>query len=204
MGYPRDKCHAVSQNGTCTNDKIGDGAWDRNAYFRVNYGWTSAEWPTYVAQGVASARITTATPTRHQVYLWEIANRTTTIGGKTILPPAGRKYGTGANGETDFDAPVCSPLQGYGTGLVPGGTIVDRRRISAAVINCNAWDVHGGGGTVYGVVRWIEMFLVEPSLQRDRTDPNDVYAEIIGETTLDAAGATAGQVTRRDVPYLVK
>ena len=62
----------------------------------------------------------------------------------------------------------------------------------------------GGGGTTYGVVRWVEMFLVEPSIQRDRTDANDVYVEIIGETSLDAAGATAGQVTRRDVPYLVK
>jgi hypothetical protein len=52
-------------------------------------------------------------------------------------------------------------------------------------------------------VKWVELFLVEPSLQRDRTDANDVYAEFIGETQL-GAGQTAGQVVRRDVPYLVK
>jgi Flp pilus assembly protein TadG len=182
MGYPRDKCHAISQNGSCSADKIGDGAWDRSAYFRVNYGWTSA-------------------PSRFQVYLWEIANRGNVIGGKTIL--ASRKYGTGANGETDFDQPVCSQLQGYGSGTIPGGNNVDRRRISTAVVNCNAYNVHGGGGTVYPVVKWVELFLVEPSLQRDRTDANDVYAEFIGETQL-GAGQTAGQVVRRDVPYLVK
>jgi hypothetical protein len=90
------------------------------------------------------------------------------------------------------------------TGVVPGGGNVDRRRISAAVINCNAEDVHGGGNTVYPVIRWIELFLVEPSLQRDRTDPNDVYVEIIGETSSGATGGTAGQVVRRDVPYLIK
>jgi hypothetical protein len=90
-----------------------------------------------------------------------------------------------------------------GTGVVPGGTNVDRRRISAAVVNCSAYNVHGGGGTVYPVLKWIDLFLVEPSVNRDRTDANDVYAEIIGETRL-GAGATAGQVVRRDKPYLVR
>ena len=204
MGHPRDKCHALSINGSCTygggtETKIGDGNWDRNAYFRVNYGWTSTEWPTYVAMG--SSPITTSTPTRYQVYQWEIANRGTTIGSKTIL--ASRPYGSGPNGETDFDSPVCSSLQGYGSGVVPGGANVDRRSISTAVINCNAYNVHGGGNTVYPVIKWIELFLVEPSLQRQRTDANDVYVEIIGETSV-GGGATSGQVIRRDVPYLIK
>jgi Flp pilus assembly protein TadG len=204
MGYPRDECHAVSQNGSCADGKIGDGVWDRNAYFYVNYGWTAAQWPGYLNSGVSSARIpTTAAPTRYQVYLWEIANRGSVIGGKTILGT--RSFGSGANSANDYDSPVCSPLQSPSTtGVVPGGGNVDRRRISAAVINCNAEDVHGGGNTVYPVIRWIELFLVEPSLQRDRTDPNDVYVEIIGETSSGATGGTAGQVVRRDVPYLIK
>ena len=53
------------------------------------------------------------------------------------------------------------------------------------------------------MLKWIEFFLVEPSLQRPNTDANDVYVEIIGETSL-GAGSTAGQVVRRDTPYLVK
>jgi len=113
-----------------------------------------------------------------------------------------RSYG-GPSGNTSYTQPVCSPLQGYGTGIVPGGSNVDRRRISTAVVNCNAYDVHGGGSTVYPVRKWIELFLVEPSINRPNTDANDVYVEIIGETT-NGGGATAGQVVRRDVPYLVR
>jgi Flp pilus assembly protein TadG len=213
MGHPRDKCHAVSINGVCTygggtETKIGNGAWDRNAYFRVNYGWTSTDWPTYLNQGVVSARIATSTPTRYEVYNWEIANRGASIGGRTIL--GSRTWGSGGNPPTDFDQPVCSALQTPSTsGIVPEGANVDRRRISAAVINCDARDVNGGGPTAYTVLKWIELFIVEPSLNRgsggsQRTDPNDVYVEIIGETQLVGAGATAGQVVRRDVPYLIE
>jgi hypothetical protein len=53
------------------------------------------------------------------------------------------------------------------------------------------------------VEKWIELFLVEPSLSRTRTNAGDVYVEVIDETQV-GAGATAGQVIRRDVPYLVK
>lgn len=206
MGHPRDKCHAVSINGSCTygggtQTKIGDGAWDRNAYFKVNYNWDSTAWPGYIATGLSP--ITTSTPTRYQVYMWEIANRGTTIGGNVILDPNGRHYGSNPNDRFDYDQPKCSQLQPYGSGVVPGGSNVDRRKISVAVINCNANNVHGGGGTVYPVLKWVELFLVEPSLQRPNTDANDVYVEIIGETTV-GGGATAGQVIRRDVPYLIK
>lgn len=199
IGHPRDKCHAVSVTGTC--GKVGDGAWDRSAYFYVNYGWSSTAWSGYIATGVQP--ITTNTPSRYRVYQWEIANRGSMIGGKTIL--ATRGLGAQPSDPVDHDSPVCSSLQTPSTsGTVPGGTNVDRRRISAAVLNCNAYNVHGGGNTVYPVLKWIDLFLVEPSVNRDRTDANDVYVEIIGETGSGGAGQTAGQVVRRDVPYLVK
>ena len=112
----------------------------------------------------------------------------------------------GANGNTlaAYGQPQCSASQGYGSGSVPGGNIPDRRRISAAVINCTANDVHGNS-TNLTVAKWIELFLVEPSLNRlsGRTNTGDVYVEVIGETQA-GAGATAGQVVRRDVPYLIK
>jgi hypothetical protein len=125
------------------------------------------------------------------------------IGGKTILGT--RSFGSPPNAGKDYDSPVCSPLQTPATsGIVPGGTNVDRRRISAAVVNCHAYNVHGGGSTVYPVAKWIELFLVEPSYNRARTDANDVYVEVIGETVSGGAGATAAQVVRHDVPYLIK
>jgi hypothetical protein len=114
---------------------------------------------------------------------------------------------------------VCSAVQtpSYGTGIVPGGSNVDRRRLSVAVVNCSNGD---GGSPVNGnstdvtVKKWIEVFLVEPSLNRGSasagtqarsgTNSGDVYVEVIGETTAGGGGATAGQVVRRDVPYLVR
>jgi hypothetical protein len=207
MGHPRDKCHAISTAGSCSpKPKIGDGNWDKNAYFNVNYGWTSAQWPGYLASGVASAQIPIgSTVTRYKVYQWEIANRGTVIGTKTILPTTARNVGSGGSQRYDYDQPVCSALQTpSSSGIVPGGSNVDRRRISVAVVNCNAYNVHGGGGTVYPVRKWVELFLVEPSLNRTYTDQNDVYVEIISETTEGGGGDTAGQVVQRQVPYLIR
>src|SRR3546814_8968531 len=64
MGYPRDKCHAVSTAGSCSAGKIGDGNWDRNAYFYVNYNWGSADWPGYTS---TATNPLPSNPTRYQV-----------------------------------------------------------------------------------------------------------------------------------------
>ena len=77
-----------------------------------------------------------------------------------------------------------------------------------AVINCAARDLNGAEDDV-AVTKWVDVFLVEPAFPRKRgttavTGGRDVYVEIIGETTSGGAGQTAGQVVRRDLPYLVK
>jgi hypothetical protein len=99
-------------------------------------------------------------------------------------------------------------------GIAPGGTNPDRRRISAAVLNCRALNTRGHE-VDQPVVKWIDLFLVEPSYNRTRcssgsgcndkiTDKTDIYDVVIGETATGAAGNTAGQVVRRDVPYLIE
>lgn len=195
MGHPRDMCHSVASgtSGECTSP-IGNGLWDRDAYFRTNYGWTAAQW--------ASNTGLSTTATRYQVYTWEIANRGVVVGGVTVLAPR-TASGNGASALQSLGSPVCSPIQGYGSGTVPGTTTVDRRRLSLAVINCLANSVNGNSTNV-PVEKWLEVFLVEPSMNRSRTNAGDVYAEVIGETTSGSAGATAGQVVRRDVPYLIE
>ncbi len=201
MGHPRDICHAVSDSGVCAGgEHVGDGVWDRDAYFRTNYvradgsAWTSAEWQTNTSLS--------ATATRYEVYLWEIANRDTVVDGVTVLG----EYDPTASGNTlkRHGKPVCSQVQSpsYGSGQIPGGNVTDRRRISVAVINCIAHGV-AGNSTGVPVAHWMEAFLVEPSMARARTHQGDVYIEVIQETDV-GAGATAGQVIRRDVPYLVK
>ena len=201
MGHPRDICHARateaaigtyctasnvpagSPAGTTYNGRIGDKLWDRDAYFLVNYGWDSPTWKSNTGL--------TASATRYQVYQWELNNTATSDKTQVI----------GSN--TGYSFPVCRA-----PGITPGGTNVDRRRISMAVINCAARGLNGSENDV-AVTKWVDVFLVEPAFVRKRgttavTGGRDVYVEIIGETITGAAGATAGQVVRRDVPYLVK
>ncbi|WP_022682798.1 pilus assembly protein TadG-related protein [Sphingobium bisphenolivorans] len=203
MGHPRDMCHAVdsSTTGYCSGP-IGNGAWDRDAYFRANYGWSSTDWPTNT--GLSAAVLPTASnyASRYHVYAWEIAHRGQNIGGRTILGSRVAS-GSGANALTDYDAPVCSSSEGYGAGIIPGGTAVDRRRISVAVVNCTANNVHGNSTNV-PVQEWMDVFLVEPSLSRSRTSAGDVYVEPIELTSAGANGQTQAQVIQRAVPYLLR
>jgi hypothetical protein len=193
MGHPRDLCHAISNDlsaataAGCTSGggRIGNGQWDRDAYFRVNYGWNSAS--TWQAQTGLSA-----TATRYEVYTWELNNTAT---ADMVQGPY--------SGKSGYSYPVCR-----GTGITPGGTNVDRRRISAAILNCEALNLNGSESNV-PVLKWVDLFLVEPSYQRRRgstvvTEASDVYVEMIGETTNGTTGSTASQVVRRDVPYLIE
>ncbi len=205
MGLPRDMCHAAVSGATgyCSGP-IGTGAWDRDAYFRTNYGWTNSQWQTNTGLGSGAKR--------YDVYSWEIEHRDQTIGGKTILAAEARS-GNGANALTNYGKPICSASEGHGGGIVPAALAVDRRRLSVAVVNCLANSVNGAATNV-PVIKWLEVFLVEPSLSRSSatsggngrsgTSAGDVYVEVIGETLSGSAGATAGQVVRKDNPYLIE
>ena len=210
MGHPRDICHTVdgSVTGNCASTPIGDGAWDRDAYFRTNYvrgdgtRWNSGEWRANTLLSTAVAVSASNYASRYNVYNWEMANRGTVVDGVTILGPTP----AGATGSTlvSYGVPVCSQAQtpSYGTGTVPNATIPDRRRIAMAVVNCLSNSVNGSSTNV-PVLKFVDLFLVEPSVARHNTGQGDVYVEIIGETP-SGAGQTAGQVIRRDKPYLIR
>jgi Flp pilus assembly protein TadG len=220
MGHPRDECHAVSQTGSCTGGRMGDGIWDANAYFRTNYvrsvasangpvgsRWTPAQWQANTGLSPTAARTLSggipnpAYASRYNVYQWEIDHRGNLVDGVTVLDPQ-PATATG-NALVSYGRPVCSPTLGYGLGQVPDATTPDRRRISVAVVNCVANGVKGNSVGV-PVEKWIDVFLVEPSLQRNRTNDGDMYVEVIGESLAGGSGSTAGQVIRHDVPYLIK
>ncbi|SNT12765.1 pilus assembly protein TadG-related protein [Sphingopyxis indica] len=183
MGYPRDMCHAISITGSCADGRIGDGNWDYMAYFRTN----SASYPTEPTSADRIAWFGTDTPTRYDVYKYEMANSAT------------RLVNQSSNGLTARSTPYCSSS----SGVVPGTTTPDRRVLTVAVVNCQAEGVGGRTADVH-VTKWIDMFLVEPSLSRTRTEASDVYGEIIGETELGGGGGTSGNTVRRDVPYLIE
>lgn len=194
MGYPRDMCHAISLTGSCSGGITGDGKWDIDAYFRVNYGWNRSQWTANVVDADGNPLAPTAADvpsvSRYDVYQWEMNNPTTTINTPKSV----------SGGFTSYSSPVCR------AGITPGATTPDRRRISVAVVNCKAQNVNGKEKNVE-VRKWLDVFLVEPAIKRangTRTGDGDIYVEVIGETSSSGAGPVAGQVTRRDVPYLIR
>jgi Flp pilus assembly protein TadG len=176
MGYPRDICHSLSVTGACSNGRIGDGVWDRNAYYRTN----SASY----AGGTPPAALGSS-PTRYEVYKYEMANAATYLRQQSM------------GGLTSHGSPVCSP-----PGITPSTTQIDRRVLSAAVINCASQGLNGRETNVQ-VARWIDLFLVEPSVPRPRTENADIYVEVIGETSNRTDG-NAIQTIKKSVPYLIE
>jgi hypothetical protein len=211
MGHPRDKCHAVSQDGTCTGGRFGNGVWDRDLYFFVNHkpeltalaGGTVPTAPTTNWQNIVSLRnwalangytaLTIPNITRYDVYRWEIF--------ADALDPYEEHTTTKPNGTTTIWNNYGRPQAAAGLGA--SATQLDRRVTSMAVINCVQQNVQGQAKNVT-VAKWVEVFLVEPSIARDRTTAGDVYVEIIRETTAGGTAPTNPQVVRRDVPYLIK
>lgn len=185
MGYPRDICHARDSFTSCGSGRFGDSVWDRDAYFRSNYGWDHATWQSMTG---FSDNVT-----RYDVYRWEILKATTTnpeyLGPKAVT------------GGTAHSSPICWTGRPAG-GVVPSQTSLDRRRLSVAIVNCTATGLRGR--MTVPVTGWMDIFLIEPAFDRPGvTSSRDIYVEVIGETNLDGGG-TSGGTLRRDVPYLIE
>ena len=215
MGHPRDICHArdADQNDAeCGGGRMGDGVWDRNLFFYVNYGpprGVSALFATDVAntpddnwQEIVSLEeyadgngIDLDEITRYEVYRWEIE--------AGVLGPYSFSF-TDPNppGKTVTRSNYGQPVAPH-VGLPAGPSQLDRRLSAVAVVNCIQQGVQGQAKGV-DVLKWVEVFFVEPSLARPRTLANDIYVEIVRETTAGGNAPTNPQVVRRDVPYLVK
>jgi Flp pilus assembly protein TadG len=188
MGYPRDECHAVSITGVCTGGRIGDGVWDRYAYFRshsaVNYGTEGAS--VAAMNTFLTNAFGTTTPSRYQVYQYEMNHAATRLQAEDL-----------GGGLVAHGSPVCNP-----PGTQPSTTQIDRRVFSVAVVNCAAEGVNGRTPNV-DVKHWIDIFLVEPSEARTRAENSDVYVEVVGET-LNTTENGAIQAVKKSVPYLIE
>jgi Flp pilus assembly protein TadG len=191
-GYPHDICHSFSETGDCTDGRIGDGHWDRYAYFLSH----PVDYPGLTTKAQVDAFMTsnfgTTTPSRYKVYSWEMetaANRAARL--HTNVNVGGNK----ANSQ-----PVCSP-----PGVIPDESNVDRRVLTVAVVNCTAEGVKGKTPDVT-VTKWIDIFLTEPSLARTKgtpTENSDIYVEVVGQTK-NATDEGAVQLVKKSVPYLIE
>jgi Flp pilus assembly protein TadG len=207
MGMPRDKCHAVSPE-SCAAGRVGTGDWDRDLYFFVNHlteeGSPSApdgSWktiPSLVTYALANGYTTTGlNPTigsisRYDVYKWEIQ-------ADSLAQNFDHSVTKGSNTTNYYN--YARPQSA--AGLAASSNQPDRRLISMAVVNCAQQGVQGQSANVL-VAKWVELFLVEPSIDRDRTVKGDVYVEVVRETNAGGSAPTNAQVVKRDVPYLVK
>ena len=164
-------------------------AWhDPTNFTRLGDGvWDiNAYWRTNYGSPYASQ--VGASPSRYAVYKWERANA---AGSRQFVSSAGDKY-------TTFKAAMCR------AGASPAATMPDRRVLPVAVVNCA-----GGlnGSQTVTPLDWVDVFLVEPSLNRGKgstsyTSKGDIYVEVIGRTG-QGTGGTASQYVRRDKPYLI-
>jgi Flp pilus assembly protein TadG len=186
MGYPHDMVQAdLMSNWAAAYAIKGDGNWDRDAYFRVNYGWNNATWTAKPGLSASS--------TRFDVYQWELAN--TNVGGKGIAVPQ-------INGnEGAFGQPATGQA-----GIAQSSSQPDRREMAVAVLNCQALSAHGK--FTAQPVSWLDVFLTEPAIKRGSgnalyTSDKGIYVEIVGVTKASTSDPSA-IVIRRDKPYLIK
>ena len=221
MGHPRDICHAVQDGdpGNCRNDPFGDGAWDRDAYFRTHFvrsvdttngvagtSWNTADWQRELGEALTDTD-GNGTPdrpitelTRYEVYKWEEDHAAQTVDGVVIL--ADTPAGASGNTLTTRNAAVCGPATSNGA----GSAAFERRLMSVAVINCSRHDVRGHSTDV-PVRRFIDVFLVQPSYSRGsggkHSKMDEIYVEIVRSTEI-AGNGNAPALVRNDLPYLVK
>lgn len=195
MGHPRDICHAWGENADCgLGNRMGNGLWDRAAYFRSNH--PGLDWVNEPGLG--------ANVTRYQTYLWEVADIANRLEPKnTLNTPTRTAWGT-------TDGNKC-----HGPGLMPTA-VADRRLVRVAILNCKAYAVHGKKPAP--VLKWVELFLVEPAMNRVRCDDNsdasgcktkytdkrEVYVELVNEIAAPDFGQSGPPIFRRDVPYLIE
>ena len=149
MALPPDIC-ATGTSPTC-NPALGDGTWNSAGYFSVNH---PNDDPASVSGG--------ATPTRFQVYQWELQN----LAANNSIWGTGQQ-GSITGGDADFALPRCNVTA---TQQVP-----DRRVISASVVDCGG--ISGPLEHVPVIAR-VDLFLTEP-VHSD----NVIYAEVVGSTT---------------------
>ncbi|AMK22813.1 MULTISPECIES: pilus assembly protein TadG-related protein [unclassified Sphingobium] len=193
MGFPRDMMHAT---GGSYSSRIGDGVWDRAAYFRSNH--PGLDWQNTTGLG--------PNVTRYQAYLWEAADPATRLTTQVTSGNASlAAYSTPQAGQCNYP------------GVAPNTNNIDRRRLTAAVVNCRIADQKKqlNGKKTIPVGGYIDVFMVEPSMDRTKCDGNqngcsasytsrnDVYVEVIGASGTGEGGGTP-QITRRDTPRLIE
>lgn len=204
-GMPRDACH-YGADGTCAaitsdNNNFGDGVWNAEAYMAANH-------PNYELSDVPSEG---DTPTRYEVYKWELTLREAANPADRTLEPlqigATELVDTkvqGANTTYTFKR-ICSFRQPVYATAAAG----ERRILPVVAANCEG--LNGASNLdEFQAIRVFNVFLTEPSWQRDPptggsvgSDDKEIYGEVVGPAENFETGS-GFQYYSRNRPYLVR
>jgi hypothetical protein len=173
MSLPRDQC--AYNNGSCAAS-IGDGAWDKTSYFTVNHHTSDINTVNWSSYGPAPS--SGSSPTRYQVYNWELE----ALNNNNSAIWKNAAQGQTGTSNVDQAKPQCYS----GT---PAQASPDRRTLSAVVANCHANNVHGSSSAT--TVGAVDVFLTEPVTGNGSAF--FIYGEILGVTS---PGTPVGRQTQ--------
>lgn len=197
QGHPRDNCHYSNNCGGVADAKYGDGVWNATAYFNAVHGIA-------VPGGVT---------TRYQAFLWEKdtanpARLNGVLANSTAAVTISGCNGGGNNCDFKWTNYCAYPTALYGTAAVPTGK--DRRILTVAAVDCSQGANTGSNHSFY-LKRWVDIFLVEPSLNRNAgslgvtqgTSQSQIYGEIVG-LAKKADGTSGFQYYGRNKAVLIR
>lgn len=175
-GFPRDACHKTAtsnSNGSCTGGNYGDADW-------------SADRTKYLA---SHPSVPTALSRRYDIYKWERDNPGSGLQPALISSAAGDGVLTGCNNGGKNCTLVYTNYCSYPAPIKATyhATPKDRRLITVAVVDCSA---DTGGAHTFSVNRWMDVFLTEPSWDRNMpyTRKSQIYGEVVGPATKPDGG----------------
>ena len=184
-----------SNGGTFLRRQIGDGVWDRDAYFRVNYGWTtprSAAWQTSCASSIAAnadalpglpvgncqrATIGDGSPQ------WHSTRRSGRHASQRLSRSSDRGHGSGHHARRTSRRPAADCRRGRQLRCARGQGARHRR---------------------LPVLKWIDVFLVEPrsiaARPTDATEATSMSRSSAKRRSAAGGDCRPGGAARRAVP----
>lgn len=194
-GYQEDTCFSSS----CTDYPVGDGDWPYAAYMMGYYGSVpTTGGPTNSRAGFPSGY--PSTPTRYDVYKWEIDQGASALQNREIGRTVTSKT-AGNSGKVTYDVDlVCE----YRTPreedpFIPDTALKqkDRRVLTVAAVDCTGLN----GKDVANIIRYVDLFLVKPA--NEGGSDKAFFTEIIGESR-EAGSNTSFQTFAKRKAVLIR
>jgi len=183
---------------------VGSGVWNVAKYFNSNHPgvsyaspvggapaqplWPGSGWEAYGPAPAAGA----TSPTRYQVYNWELAMIRTHRGEGNGIAVAATAFGgaghprLSGSGAQDFAQPTCNTSSAQQT--------PDKRLISALIANC-ADDGVKGRSVVHPITE-VSLFLVAPT-PTSGAGKGNIFGEVVGSSSVYGEGEDRVGATRR-------